>query len=152
MYKPSLLFDRTPEEKRDMFKSWARSDQAFFAAGACHILANLFVQLHRDEGYEMVYIKPGEGYTGNHVYASNGEWAFDHNGWTKEKELLALTEQAYTQKYPGWHYQKITLEPSITALEDFCKANNHRLPWQFAYLPWERAYKYIVSFSDQPSI
>ena len=69
MYKPSYLFDRTPEEKRDMFKSWARSDQAFFASGACHILADLFVQLHQHEGYKMVHIKPAESFTGNHVYA-----------------------------------------------------------------------------------
>lgn len=45
MYKPSYLFDRTDEEKIDQFKSWARDDQAFFASGACHILAELFVQL-----------------------------------------------------------------------------------------------------------
>ncbi len=150
MHKPSLLFDRTPEERGDIFKSWARSDQAFFAAGACHILADLFVQLHQHEDYRMVYIKPADGFPGNHVYASNGMWAFDHNGWTKEKDLLAATEQAYTERYPGWSYQKITIGPGITALENFCKANNHRLPWQFAHLPWERAHKYILSFNSLP--
>lgn len=150
MYKPSLYFDRTDEEKRDTFASWARSDQAFFAAGACHILADVFVQLHQHEGYKMVYTKPGAGFPGNHVYASNGTWAFDHNGWTKEDELLATTKQAYQAKYPGWRYQRIVIEPSVTALEDFCKANNHRLPWQFAHLPWERAHKYIATFEDVP--
>lgn len=38
MYQPSFDFDRTPEEKRDMFKFWARDDRPFFAAGACHIM------------------------------------------------------------------------------------------------------------------
>jgi hypothetical protein len=149
-YKPSWLFDRTSEEKRDMFKSWTRDDQAFFASGACHILADLFVQLHMHQGYKMVHIKPTTGFTGNHVFASNGTWAFDHNGWTREKELLAVTEKSYKEKYPDWSYQKITIEPSTAALEDFCKANNHRLPWQFAYLPWERARKYIAQFDDIP--
>jgi len=149
-YKPSLLFDRTPEHKHDIFKSWERDDQAFFAAGACHILADLFVQLHQDEGFKMVCIKPNKGFAGNHAYASNGKWAFDHNGWTKEDELLRVTAEAYRQRYPGWGYTKYTIEPAIDALEKFCKANNHRLPWQFAQLPWERAYTYIQRFSSSP--
>ncbi|HSX06585.1 MAG TPA: hypothetical protein VLG92_02600 [Candidatus Saccharimonadia bacterium] len=152
MYKPGLLFDRTPKEKRDMFASWKRDDQAFFAAGACHILADLFVQLHMHEGFRMIHIKPDEGFTGNHVYASNGEWAFDHNGWTKETDLLIATEEAYQQKYPGWSYTKHTIQPTIDALENFCKANNHRLPWQFAYLPWERAYSYIKRLPESPPV
>ncbi|HSX35817.1 MAG TPA: hypothetical protein VLH84_02675 [Patescibacteria group bacterium] len=150
MYKPSLLFDRTPEERQDVFKSWARDDQAFFAAGACHILADLFVQLHMHEGFKMIYVKPKQGFAGNHVYATNGVWAFDHNGWTKESELLKVTRQAYTERYPGWSCTKHVIEPAIDALENFCKANNCRLPWQFAYLPWERAYKYIKQFPDSP--
>ncbi len=32
MYMPSYLFDRTPEQKRDMFLSWERDDQSFFAS------------------------------------------------------------------------------------------------------------------------
>jgi len=100
----------------------------------------------------MIYIKPSEGFSGNHVYASNGKWAFDHNGWTKENVLLKFTEQAYSEKYPGWTYQKIVIEDSIGSLEDFCKQNFHRLPWQFAYLPWERAYNYIKQFSEKPQI
>jgi hypothetical protein len=150
MYRPSLLFDRTPEEKRDMFKSWSRDDQAFFAAGACHILADLFVQLHMHEGFKVTYIKPNEGFTGNHVYASDGVWAFDHNGWTKETTLIETTEDAYKRTYPGWNYTKQIIEPEIDALEKFCKANNHREPAQFPYLPWERAYNYIGKFSSKP--
>lgn len=150
MYKPSLLFDRSAEQRRDVFKSWGRDDQAFFAAGACHILAELFVQLHQHEGFKMVYLKPKENFPGNHVYASNGTWAFDHNGWTKEDELLQITAEAYQQKYPGWEYTKHLIEPAIDALENFCKANQHRLPWQFAHLPWERAYNYIQRFDASP--
>ena len=73
MYKPSFLFDRTPEERRDPFLFWQREDQPFFAAGACHILASLSAQLHSHEDYKMVYIQRGKGHTGDHVYASNGE-------------------------------------------------------------------------------
>lgn len=149
-YKPSFEFDRTPEERRNKFKFWERPDRAFFAAGACHILADLFVELHMHEGYKMIFIEPAANFPGTHVFASNGAWAFDHNGWTKEAELLAATEAAYTKKYPGWKYTKHIIEPGLTSLEDFCKANNHRLPWQYAQLPWERAYKYIQQFPETP--
>jgi hypothetical protein len=150
MYRPSFDFDRSAEEKRDMFKSWEREDRPFFAAGACHILAALFVQLHQHENYHMVFIKPSGGLPGAHVYASNGTWAFDHNGWNKEQELVSLTKKAYGEKYPGWECELVIIENSLTALEDFCKENNHRLPWQYAYLPWERAYKYISQFPGTP--
>src|ERR1044072_3763268 len=103
-YQPSLLFDRTPEERKDPFLSWRRTDQAFFAAGACHILAELFRQLHQDEGFEIIYLKPLAGLPGNHVYVSNSTWAFDHNGWTREAELLVATKAAYQRRYPGWRY------------------------------------------------
>lgn len=147
MYRPSFDFDRTPEEKRDIFKFWEREDRPFFAAGACHILAALFVQLHQHENYHMTFVKPDNGFPGTHVYASNGIWAFDHNGWTKEKDLIHLTRKAYAAKYPGWKCQLTVIEDS---LEDFCKANNHRLPWRYAYLPWERAYRYIAQFPSLP--
>ena len=147
MYKPSYLFDRLPEEKRDIFKSWSRDDQAFFASGACHILAELFSQLHADAGFYKVHIKPAEGFPGNHIYATDGEWAFDHNGWTKEEELLLTTSDAYMSRYPGWKYERRVVEEDF---ETFCKENNHRLPWQFAYLPWERACNYIHNFSSRP--
>lgn len=150
MYKPSYLFDRTEEEKRDIFKAWARDDQAFFASGACHILAEVFVQLHKHEGFKMIHIKPTAGHKGNHVYASNGEWAFDHDGWTREEELLKTTEKAFKNRYPDWSYQRIAIEQTSTSLEKFCIANNHRLPWQYACLPWERAYAYILNFESKP--
>jgi len=150
MYKPGYLFDRTLEEKQDVFKSWARDDQSFFANGACHILADLFCQLHQGEGYNMVHIKPQPGFIGNHVYVLNGEWAFDHNGWTKEAELLEVIEEAYKGRYAGWAYEKIVFEQTMNSLDNFCRVNNHRFPWQYAYLPWERAYKYITQFPDKP--
>lgn len=146
------MFDRTQEEKCDMFKSWVRDDQAFFASGACHILAELFVQLHQHEGFKMIHIKPLKGFSGNHVYASDGQWAFDHNGWTEESVLLEVTETAFKDKYPEWGYERIVIEPTASSLEDFCKKNNHRLPWQYAQLPWERAYRFINQFEGIPPL
>ena len=151
MYEPSLLYHRTPEERADRFLSWQRPDRNFFASGACHILAYLFIEIHSGEKkYQLIYIKPAEGYPGNHVYVSDGTWAFDFNGWTLEEELLRVTEEEYSKAYPGWKYERRILAYDLYTLEDFCKENYHRMPYQYAYLPWERAYNYIKQFPSSP--
>lgn len=69
------------------------------------------------------------------MFASNGEWAFDFNGWTLEKELLQEYTQAYKEKFEGWEYDRVVVP----------------LDWKrYAYLPWERAYNYIKQFPSEP--
>jgi hypothetical protein len=147
MYLSTYNFRRTPEEKSDPFLSWKRSDQAFFAGGACHILAFLFVHLHPNEGYKIIHTKPIKNYSGNHVYVTDGTWAFDHNGWTLEKELLEVTKKDYTRGKKDWDFERIVIKED---LETFCKKYNSRPPAYYAYLPWERAYNYIKKFPSHP--
>ena len=129
-YVPAYKFDRTEEEKRDIFKSWARDDQAFFANGACHILAELFRQLHQNEGFYCIHIKPADGLPGNHWYATNGDWDFDHNGWVKESRIREVLEAAYKDRYPGWSCDYVQVSSEIGEFERYCQSINHRLPWQ----------------------
>jgi len=145
MYRSSLQFRRTTEEKSDPFLSWGRDDLSFFAAGACHILAYMFMQLHPNQNFQIIFLKPEKKFTGNHVYVTNGTLAFDYEGWTQEKELLRETKKAYSEKYEGWDYKRIIIKEDI---ETFCKKYNHRSPSHFPYLPWERAYKYIKQFDS----
>jgi hypothetical protein len=148
MYEPGLAYMRTPEEKRDVFASWRRDDKAFFASGACHILAHMFLSLHAGEGYELAYIKPTGQHPGNHMYASDGTWAFDFNGWTKEEELLAGHAAAFQRAYPGWAYERIIIREG---LPEYLKHSNHlRGPEYFPELPWERANKYLQKFPESP--
>lgn len=143
-YTPTIHYTRTDSERRDPFLSWVRDDRAFFASGACHILASLFVQMHQHEGFRMEFLRPLHGMRGSHVYATDGTWAFDFDGWTPTKLLLASTSTAYRDAYPGWEYELTVInEP----LDKFCAQNNHRPPQNFFHLPWERTYKYIESFS-----
>src|SRR5262245_32883407 len=113
MYRPSCDFERTEAERLDPILSWARDDQAFFAAGACHILAFLFKLLHQDEGYTIRHLRPAHDLPGNYVYATDGIWAFDHNGWTREEELLVVTVQAYQAKYPGWDFELLVVSDGL---------------------------------------
>lgn len=143
MYKPGII-GRTREERLDIFKAWNRPDEAFFSSGACHILGHLFFWMHRDEGFKLVYIKPKD-YPGSHMFASDGTWAFDFNGWTLEKELLDAHVKAYSEFHKGWDYTKIVLDNGL-----FDNMEEHLPPEFFPYSPWERAYKYIQRFPSHP--
>jgi len=149
MYQPGILYSRTASERRDPFLAWQRDDKAFFASGACHILAHMFLSLHIDEGYELIYIRPVDNLPGNHYYASNGIWAFDYNGWTPEEELLSVTRQAYSEKYEGWDFERIVIKEGLPR---HIASGDHKLrpPEYFPHLPWERAYKYIQQFDSAP--
>lgn len=148
-YEPGILFERSPEERRDMFLAWQRDDKTFFASGACHILAHMFLSLHSHEGFELICIKPLGDYSGYHLYASDGTWAFDYNGWTLEEELLEVTEATYKQAYPDWRYTRTVLNGG---LPEYIAGGNHNLrpPEYFPELPWKRAYEYIKRFPSKP--
>lgn len=62
------LYRRTQAERDDQRLSWERTDRAFFAAGACHILAG--VPYLRDLA----------------------DWAFDHCGWHRADDLVEVNE------------------------------------------------------------
>ena len=147
MYQPGIIYERTPEEYKDPFLAWQREDKAFFAAGACHILALMFLSLHLNEDFALIHIKPTHHKKGHHMYASDGTWAFDFNGWTLEEELLKAYEAAYKESYPDWEYERIEVKNDLPT---YLLKNNHRPPEYFPYLPWERAYKYIKQFEPDP--
>jgi hypothetical protein len=148
MYKPCLYYKRTPEEKVDKFVSWKRDDTSFFAAGACHILAHMFMELHyHEKKLTMIGLKANKDRYIHHVYVTDGTWAFDYALWTLEEELLRETKKANLSINKDWNYEKIEIKED---LDTFCKLQNHRPPAYFPYLPWERAYNYIKEFSPTP--
>ena len=148
MYQPAIDFCRTAAEKANQRLSWGREDKAFFASGACHILAFAFKSLHPTRNLEIVKLTPKAPHTnGTHVFVRDGMYAFDFNGWTKEKDLLEISSRSYQFVYPEWQHELSVVDVN---LETFCKNNNHRQPACFLEPPWERAYKYIANFDDEP--
>jgi hypothetical protein len=148
MYKPSIYYKRTPEEKVDKFLAWKRDDISFFAAGACHILAFMFMELHyNEEKYTIIGIKAINDKYVHHVYVTDGIWAFDYAGWTLEDDLLKVTKKANLEINKDWDYEKFFIKED---LETVCKKQFHRPPSYFPYLPWERAYNYIKKFPASP--
>lgn len=133
MYTPSSVFRRTPEEREDQQLSWDRPDQAFFAAGACHVLAFEFVDLN--PSFRIVAMKKDGDEHPSHVIATDGTGAFDHDGWTLEAEILAAT----TASAPGeW-----ALLPVTSDFDTFCAQNAHRPIRYFHQDPRPRARAYI---------
>jgi hypothetical protein len=147
-YDPPLRHRRTDAERADQLLSWRRNDKSFFAAGACHILAWVFLSCEdRAASFSPVGLRQvGEEYM-NHVYVSDGRWAFDYGGWTREDELLTVTSAAHADATPGAVIEQLTLPKD---LEQFCAESNHRLPSQFAFDPVPRARAYIARFPPQP--
>lgn len=80
---------RTDDERKDQYLSWVRSDQAFFAAGACHILAYVTQAAYPAEQISLLRVRPVGSDTVNHVVAGWDEYAFDFSGWHRLGELLA---------------------------------------------------------------
>ena len=133
-FRPGFEFERTAAELASERVSWARDDRAFFAAGACHVLAYAFVDRFPD--FHIMFIKPWQGFGGTHVFASNGSVSFDHNGLMPVEEFLLKSAMAYQARYPGWFSD---LVPVTGSIRQFCAENDHTLPELFHRLPWDRA-------------
>lgn len=138
---PAVALMRTPEERQDQRVSWERSDTAFFASGACHILAFAFKEESSSENYKIMHIRPKNGNTfGDHVYISDGASAFDFNGWSPARDFIETNVAASRQQQEDWDYSIV----EVTAgLEEFCEQTNHRPPKDFWRDPRPRAKHFI---------
>jgi hypothetical protein len=138
---------RTEEERRDQVPSWKRTDAAFFAAGACHVLAFRFLARHAGEMFAGIYLRPRNGLPGSHTYVSDGTWAFDFNGWTLEEVLLSESAADTRRRWPGWDFDRIVVEKS---LDQFCVSWQHRLPSEYAGDVIRRADGYLDRLGAHP--
>ena len=147
MRQPITALMRTPAEVQDIHRSAARPDLPFFAAGACHVLAFAFLERYPRAGFQPRFIRPAPGCRGAHVFVSDGQLAFDAQGYVSEAELLRGHALACQQLHPGWAAEVVAIEVPLAA---FCAANNHRAPWDFPGDVWAWALAYLSSFPAPP--
>jgi hypothetical protein len=83
-------FRRTQIERSDQRVAWKRTDQAFFAAGACHVLAWVCREAFPARSIGIAAVRFESEQQVFHTYATWNGWAFDHSGWNPEPELLAV--------------------------------------------------------------
>lgn len=133
--KAAGAFRRTPIERSDQRVAWERTDQAFFAAGACHILAWVCRDSHPDRSIEIAAVRFAGGRQVFHTYAIWDRWAFDHSGWNPEPQLLAVNTD-----FEGQPLERV---PITVSLADFCEKYYHRMPNQYWHDPLPRAREYV---------
>ncbi|MGC4892962.1 hypothetical protein [Micromonospora sp. DT31] len=132
-------FRRTPVERSDQRIAWERTDEAFFAAGACHILAWACRDSYPDRPIEIVGVRPAGGSQVFHVYAVCDGWAFDHSGWNPEPELLAAN-----MAFEGHPLERVTITDGLAA---FCETQHHRAPDRYWQDPLPRARDYVSRYT-----
>ena len=103
------VFRRTPIQRLDQQLSWLRTNQAFFATGACHILAWVCRDAYPDREIMAAAMRLNGDPQVSHVYATWGSWAFDHSGWNVESELVEVNaafeapdRSNGSQSIPNW--------------------------------------------------
>jgi hypothetical protein len=133
------VFRRTPVERADQRIAWERGDQAFFAAGACHILAFTCRDSYPDREIGLIAMVMDGDEHPFHVYATWRGWALDAAGWNPEHEVLAVNT--------AFEGRRIVRVPVTTGLAGYCAAHLHRTPDQYWRDPLPRARAYLSGFT-----
>jgi hypothetical protein len=140
--------------KQDPVRRWSLPDRVFFACGACHILAFAFLKAYPHSGFAPLWIKPSEGFTGNHiVVVRDDDVAFDYHGFSRWSHLLGHMEAKANRWWPGWSAQLIPLPMEVLISESKSREYDGlwlREPKQFLHDAMPRAEQYLCRFPGPP--
>ena len=145
---PAISHRRTAEQVADPVRSWQRDDVAFFAAGACHILAWRALARWPTDGLELIHLRPRRGDRGHHVYVTDGHRAFDFNGWTTEENLTRVNRDACRREDPGWACDRVVVDPAAFAA--YCRTGGLRGPQEFPGDVVARADRFLELSAYEP--
>jgi hypothetical protein len=137
--------------KNDPVRRWHRPDRQFFANGACQILAYTFLERYPDLGFRARWIKPVDGFAGNHIYVTDGINAFDYHGLTTEQRLLAFGFKRGRRFFPGWNATLVDLPTDVLISEQRSRQFEGlwlREPKQFLHDAMPRARAFLDRFGD----
>lgn len=134
-----------PGIKKDHQRRWALPDRVFFGYGACHILAGVFLDVQPLKGFHAERIVPGDGFSGNHVFVTNGTVAFDFHGYSARERLVGHHRKSWLGSHPGWN---CTIEKADFNLLDTPELNRRKMlgPDQYLRDPVARARGFIARF------
>jgi hypothetical protein len=132
-----------PGKKHDPVRRWGLPDRVFFGHGACAILAGVFLRDQSLPGFHAERIIPGEGFSGNHIYATDGQVAFDYHGYSRRSRLLIHHTAQWAAASPeGWN---CALERVDFDLLDTVDLNRRKMlgPDQYLNDPIARAQEFL---------
>lgn len=137
MYRPKCNLKADPKNR------WQQPDRVFFGFGACHILAGVFLEVSPLDDFYGEWIRPSDGFTGNHMYVTNGVLAFDFHGYSFRQNLLAKYWRGHQNRHSAW---AATIEKITFPLLDTAELNKrkHLGPDQFYDDPRPRARQFIA--------
>lgn len=141
------MYILAPGVKENPEKRWALPDRVFFACGACHILAYAFLQTYPDAGFEAIWIKPADGYTGNHIVVKRGDEAFDYHGYSSWDRLMSHTKRKAGRWWPGWSAELVPLPMVVLVSEEKSRTYDGlwlREPAQFLHNALPRAERFVA--------
>lgn len=99
-----------PGIREDPVRRWNLPDRVFFGRGACHILAGVYLQSDRAEGFWAEWIVPHREMKGTHIYVTNGTVAFDFHGYCCRESLLAYHTKGWSLHTEGWEAEVVLVE------------------------------------------
>jgi hypothetical protein len=132
---------RTEAQKKDQALSWRRGDRAFFASGACHILAHVYLQEYAGQEYRPYMILPNTGFRGGHVYVATEDTVFDYHGFSAKARFLDHYFRKMRRFFPGWRATIFEVRDFMTPA--FFQEFNCRTPNQYLADPLPRAKAFI---------
>lgn len=138
---------RTSEEKADADLSWSRPDEEFFASGACHVLAAMFLSMYPRAGFRACGVSPRAPHRrGEHVVVARDDLVFDWAGYSPRETFVAEYSEAMRTIFPDWAGDFTPINVDVIGW-DFCMARNHRHPSQFRHDPLSRAEAFVRRFA-----
>jgi hypothetical protein len=131
--------------KEDPKKRWALPDRIFFGHGACHILAGVHLAEFPNSGFRAMWIRPKEGYSGNHILLEKHGVAFDFHGYSDFERLVRRHRRGWNARFAGW---SASIEPVRFDLLNTTELNDHgmRGPDQYLGDPIGRARSFLLRF------
>ena len=139
-----------PGIKEDPVRRWGLPDRVFFASGACHILAHAFLERFPDAGFSPVWIRPHAGFTGNHVFVTDGELAFDYHGYVSCRRLVDHYTRRAQRLFPGWEADLVLVTVSLVNREEAKTIGmDIREPAQFLHDALPRSRRYLERFDHR---
>ncbi len=138
MYWPIPGIKKRPKDR------WNQPDRIFFGFGGCHILTGVFLDGTDLPGWYGEWIVPKDGFSGNHMFATNGKIAFDFHGYCSREKLLKRFWKRYISRFSDWDADVVKIDFPLLDTAAL-NARKHLGPDQYFGDPIPRARKFIAA-------